>query len=100
MRILVTYAWCRTAYAVCESLAKAGFKISVCGDSMLSMTRVSRYADSFDRVPNSFTEPRLYARAIGEVIRKRGVSVVVPVHEDFIPLQQFREYLPPGITIA
>jgi predicted ATP-grasp superfamily ATP-dependent carboligase len=64
------------------------------------MTRVSRYVDSFDRVPNSFTEPRLYASAVGEVIRKRGVSLVLPVHEDFVPLQQFRDYLPPDVTIA
>ena len=32
-RILVTYGWCRTAYAVAESLAKAGYAVYGCDDS-------------------------------------------------------------------
>jgi predicted ATP-grasp superfamily ATP-dependent carboligase len=100
MRALVTYGWCRTAYVICESLSRAGFRVSACGDSALSMTRVSRYVDTFDRVPDCFGCPRLYATAVAEVVRKRGVGFVVPAHEDFVPLQEFRHLLPPEVIIA
>src|SRR5262245_29068911 len=86
MRVLVTYGWCRTAYAICASLARAGFRVSACGDSALCMTRISRYVDTFDRVPNPFESPREYAAAVGRIVRKRAVDLVVPAHEDFVAL--------------
>jgi biotin carboxylase len=100
VRVLVTYGWCRTAYAVCERLARSGFRVSACGDSALSMTRVSRYVETFDRVPDPFGSPGLYAHAIAEVIRRRNISLVIPAHEDFVPLQEFRHVLPPGVIVA
>jgi lipopolysaccharide/colanic/teichoic acid biosynthesis glycosyltransferase len=99
-RVLVTYGWCRTAYVVCERLALAGFKVSACGDSVLCMTRASRYVDTFDRIPDPFANPRLYAVAVGETARRRGAGLIVPVHEDFVPLQEFRDALPPGVIVA
>jgi predicted ATP-grasp superfamily ATP-dependent carboligase len=100
MRILITYGWCRTAYVICESLARAGFTVSACGDSALSMTRASRYVDSFDPVPDPFGDPRCYAAAVGDVMRRRGVSLVLPAHEDFVALQQFQNLLPPEAIVA
>ena len=100
MRVLVTYGWCRTAYVICESLARAGFEVSACGPSALSMTRVSRHVKSFDRVPDPFASPRLYALAIGEICRRRRVRVVVPAHEDFVFLQEHRGLIPPETILA
>jgi biotin carboxylase len=100
MRILVTYGWCRTAYVVCESLCRAGFTVSACGNSALSMTRVSRYVDSFDSVPDPFGDPRAYAAAVGDVMRRRGAALVLPAHEDFVSLQQFPDLLPAGTIVA
>src|ERR1051325_806905 len=99
MRILVTYGWCRTSYVICESLARAGFTVYACGDSALCMTRVSRYVRSFDRVPDPFGDPRSYAAAVGDVMRRRAVSVVIPAHEDFVALQQFQSLLPAGAIV-
>ena len=99
-RVLVTYGWCRTAYVICERLARRGYRVSACGESALSMTRVSRYVDTFDRVPDPFGNPRLYAAAIGEVARNRRAALVMPAHEDFLALAEFRELLPPGVIIA
>jgi glutathione synthase/RimK-type ligase-like ATP-grasp enzyme len=100
MRILVTYGWCRTSYVICESLARAGFTVHTCGDSALCMTRVSRYVHSFDRVPDPFGDPRCYAAAVGDVMRRRAASVVIPAHEDFVALQQFQSLLPAGAIVA
>lgn len=100
MRALVTYGWCRTAYVICESLARAGFRVSACGDSRLSMTRVSRYVDTFDRTPNPFENPRNYAQAVAEIARKRSANFIMPAHEDFAVLDNFREVLPRAVAIA
>ena len=88
MRVLVTYGWCRTAYVISESLARAGFEVSACGDSALSITRVSRYVDTFDRVPDPFANPRAYALAVERWSCRRGAGVVVPAHEDFVFLRR------------
>jgi biotin carboxylase len=100
MRALITYGWCRTAYVICESLAKAGFNVSACGDSVLSMTRASRYVDTFDLVPDPFGDPLAYAAAVGDIMRRRGANLVVPAHEDFTALQRFRHVLPSEAIVA
>src|SRR5436305_12122810 len=100
MRVLVTYGWCRTAYVICESLARAGFTVCACGDSALSMTRASRYVNSFDLVPDPFGDSQAYAAAVGEIMQRRRVCFVVPAHEDFVALQQFRSLLPSKAIIA
>jgi len=100
VRVLVTYGWCRTAYAICERLARSGLRVSACGDSALSMTRASRYVETFDLVPDPFGSPRLYAGSIAEVIRRRKIKLVIPAHEDFVPLQDFRDLLPPDVIVT
>src|SRR5436190_14073160 len=100
MRVLITYGWCRTAYVMAESLCRAGFTVSACGDSALSMARVSRHVTSFDTVPDPFGDPRSYTAAVGDVMRRRGASLVFPAHEDFVVLQQFRDLLPADAIVA
>jgi biotin carboxylase len=67
---------------------------------MLSMTRVSRYVDTFDRTPSPFENPGHYAQAVGDIARKQGVKLIMPAHEDFAVLDQFRDALPRDVTIA
>ena len=100
MKILVSYGWCRTAYVICESLARAGFTVSACGNSVLSMTRVSRYVSTFDSVPDPFEDPGAYAAAVGEVMRRRGLRLVIPAHEDSVSLRQFQHLLPANAIVA
>src|SRR5436190_16348059 len=100
MRVLITYGWCRTAYVMAESLCRAGFTVSACGDSALSVARVSRHVTSFDTVPDPFGDPRSYTAAVGDVMRRRGASLVFPAHEDFVVLQQFRDLLPADAIVA
>src|SRR5438445_5418552 len=99
MRVLVTYGWCRTAYVICESLARAGFTVCACGDSALSMTRASRYVNSFDLVPDPFGDSQAYAAADGEIMQRRRVCFVVPVNEGYEVIQQFRSILPSKVII-
>lgn len=100
MRVLITYAWCRTAYVAAESLAKSGATVYVCGPSSLSMARPSRYVSGFDKVPDPFVDPQDYADAILEIVRTRDIDVIVPVHEDALILRLYEYRLPSGILIA
>ena len=100
MRILVTYGWCRTAYAVVRSLSLAGHKVFVCDCSRLAMSRFSRYAQGFDLTPDPFSRPAEFARAVAEIAKRREIDIVVPVHEDALPLQVHRNLLPAQTIVA
>ena len=100
MKVLVTYGWCRTAYSVAMSLAKAGHAVSVCDSSPLSMTRFSRFVRTFDTVPDPYADEPDYVAGLAEVVRKRSIDVIVPVHEDALAIQRYRHLLPAGIKVA
>jgi predicted ATP-grasp superfamily ATP-dependent carboligase len=93
-RVLVTYGWCRTAYVVAESLAKAGYGVYGCDDSRWNMLSCSRYVRGFDVVSNPFRNPRQFVSDIASVVRKRAIDILLPVHEDVLAVAQFRELLP------
>jgi biotin carboxylase len=56
--------------------------------------------DTFDRTPSPFEEPRHYAQAVADITRKRGANFIMPAHEDFAVLDEFRELLPRDVAIA
>ena len=78
----VTYGWCRTAYAVVRSLARAGVEVHVGDASRLAMARYSRYCRSFHRLPDFFSQPDEYVAAVLAAMRKCGAQVLLPCHED------------------
>jgi len=100
MRILATYGWCRTAYIAAESLCRAGFEVYACGSTALSMVRVSRFVRGFDRVPDPFKEPEQYLTEISAIVKRRNIDVLLPVHEDALAIQTYRELLPEPFTFA
>ena len=100
MNVLVTYGWCRTAYSVAMSLAHAGHFVSTCSSSPLSMTRFSRFTRSFDRVPDFFVDEDGYVSKLAEIVQRRNVDVIIPVHEDAMAIQRHRSLIPPNVKIA
>lgn len=99
-RILVTYAWCRTAYCVVESLARAGFEIYVCDASPLSMSRFSHYTQGFDRVASFLQEPERFIRDLIKVVEKRRINILLPIHEDSLVISRHKEHFPPDLLIV
>ena len=100
MRILVTYGWCRTAYIAAESLCRAGFEVYTCGSTDLSMARFSRFVRGFDRVPDPFKEPEQYVTEISAIVKRRNIEILLPIHEDALAIQTYREILPENLLIA
>lgn len=100
MRVLVTYGWCRTAYAAAESLSQAGFDVYASGSSALSMTRVSRFVRGFNRVPDPFKCPESFANALVSIVQDRKIDILLPVHEDALIIQKYRHIFPNNVIIA
>ncbi|HOM61792.1 MAG TPA: hypothetical protein PLP49_10225, partial [Anaerohalosphaeraceae bacterium] len=50
--VFVTYGWCRSSYAVLRSLGRKGLTVHVGDASPAAMSRFSRYAASFSRLPD------------------------------------------------
>jgi len=51
-------------------------------------------------VPNPFSSPQEYVVSIGEVVRRRQIQAIVPIHEDALAIQANRETLPAGTIVA
>jgi predicted ATP-grasp superfamily ATP-dependent carboligase len=98
--VIVTNGWVRTAYCVIESLGRRGIPVHVIDRSKYAMCRYSRWTKSFHQVPNYYTEPEAYVSAVAEIARQMGVCVLIPSHEDIIPLVNYRRLLPPELKFA
>lgn len=96
----VTYGWCRTAYTVVRSLAAHGVDVHVGDASPLAMSRYSRYARSFTRLPDFFSAPSAYIDEVAKALERTGAGVLLPCHEDVRTVILNRHRLPAGVRIA
>lgn len=98
--VFVTYGWCRSSYAVLVSLARRGIKVHVGDASPLAMSRFSRYAASFTRLPDFFIDPDPYIDALIEALKKTGSQILLPCHEDVGLISRYRNRFPEHIRMA
>lgn len=98
-RVLVTYAWCRTAYVAVRSLARAGYEVFVCDESRRPMCKYSRFVSGFFQTP-SLSLGGDYVSAVGGWCTDKGIDIIFPCHEDSIIFQKFKSLLPEGIHLA
>jgi predicted ATP-grasp superfamily ATP-dependent carboligase len=93
----VTYGWCRTSYGVVSSLGRRGITVHVGDASPRAMSRFSKYARSFTRLPDFFTEPERYFESVCRALRRTGAQVLLPGHEDVGIFSRYRDALPAGV---
>jgi len=96
----VTYGWCRTAYTVVRSLGARGIEVHVGDHSPFAMSRFSRHAKSFTRLPDFFAEPSRYIDELVAAMEKTGARVLFPCHEDVEIVIRHRERFPEHIQVA
>lgn len=96
----VTYGWSRTAYTVVRSLGRKGVDVHVGDASRSAMSRYSRFARSFTRLPDFFAEPDAYLDALAEAIERTGAEVLFPCHEDVELIIRGRDRLPTYLKVA
>ena len=96
----VTYGWCRSAYTVVRSLAAHGVQVHVGDSSPFAMSRVSRHTASFTRLPNFFSEPEAYVKALLGALQRTGAKVLLPCFEDIEVVMRYRDRFPSDLQIA
>lgn len=99
-RVLVTYGWCRTAYAAMRSLAASGHEVYSCSHLQPSMTAFSRFCISSAKVSDPFASPELFAREVAALVERWDIDVVMPVHEDALVLREAERMLPQMTKLA
>lgn len=96
-RILLTYGWCRTAYAALRSLSRAGHTVFCCDASKYAMCRFSRYSNGFFQVNKPIS--RDYVLDISRICSEMQIDVLFPSHEDALFIQKFRTDLPENLIV-
>ncbi len=96
----VTFGWCRSAYTVCRALSARGVEVHVGDSSPLAMTRFSRSASSFSRLPDFFLSPEAYVEAVVSAMERHGAKVLLPCSEDIEVVLKFRDRLPADVQVA
>ena len=96
----VTFGWCRSTYTVVRSLGARGVKVHVGDSSSLAMSRFSRFASTFTRLPDFYSEPENYVLTLSKAMKSVGAQVLLPCFEDVQTVLQHRELLAPDIKVG
>ena len=83
-----------------RSLGRRGIDVHVGDSSPLAMSRYSRYAKTFTRLPEFFKEPDAYFHALQKALERTRAKVLLPCHEDVELVIKKREKLPKGVKLA
>jgi predicted ATP-grasp superfamily ATP-dependent carboligase len=78
-RVLVSDAEQRSALAVVRSLGRAGHHVEVASREAGSLAGGSRFATAEHVVPDPASDAEAFVRALGEIVRDRGIDVLVPM---------------------
>ncbi len=96
----VTYSWCRSSYNVVKSLGKQGISVHVGDHSSYAMSRFSKYAKSFTKLPDFFEYPDLYFKSVCDALIKTNSKVLLPGHEDIGIFSKRKNELPVDIHVV
>lgn len=95
-RVLITYAWVRSSYAVLRDLAENGVQVWVADCHRTGMGQSSRLRAGFVYTPPPYEDERAFVRAVGDACRELGIGLVFPSHNETEVLAAHRDLLPPG----
>ena len=99
-RVLVTYGWVRSSYAVVRSLGRHGATVFVGDPARLAMAKHSRYCAGAVRLPDFFADPEAYVAAVAEACRAHAIDWLMPGHEDLYWLALYRDRLPSAVRLV
>ena len=97
--MIITYGWCRVAYAVLRCLSEHGVKVIVGGPEGGMMAGRSKYAFASFTYPSPYTDPIGFVDAVAEAARRYDAGVYIPIHEEIMPVAQYRDRLPDELKI-
>jgi predicted ATP-grasp superfamily ATP-dependent carboligase len=93
-RVLVTQAATRNGYVITYSLGTRGVRVSCADTVRVAPARFSRHCASYHRYPSPHRDPDGYFRALGDIIAKEKIDLLLPAYDEAYFLAQYREKLP------
>lgn len=78
-RVLVTDSEQRSALAVVRSLGRAGYHVEAASWRPRSLAGGSRFAEAEHVVPDPAADAGAFVSALGELVRDRGIDVLIPM---------------------
>jgi predicted ATP-grasp superfamily ATP-dependent carboligase len=81
MRVLVTDSDTRSALAAVRALGQHGHEVVTAGVAHPSLASVSRFSSRFERYPDPASDTEGFVRAIGEIVPRCRIDIVLPMTE-------------------
>lgn len=99
-RVLVTYAWVRSSWAMIRNLARHGLEVHAGDQQRVFMSRYSRYCKSWFRYPNFHRDTDGFIRCLLEYIAKHDIGTYIPSHEEGFIVSQHKARFPKSVHVA
>ncbi|MGP0088673.1 MAG: hypothetical protein ACLPKB_01735 [Xanthobacteraceae bacterium] len=100
LRILLSEGSSLSAREAVTALGLAGFRVELVSSDPMCLARFSRFVDRVHRAPPSGSDPDGYLAAVLEVVARRSIDVLMPVHEQAYLLAAARKRLPQELGLA
>jgi predicted ATP-grasp superfamily ATP-dependent carboligase len=97
--VLITYGWCRTAYAIMRNLAMHGLSIFVGGPIKNHMCSVSKYCRGTFQYPSPYRYPEQFVQKVIDAANKFETPIYLPVHEETFAIAKHIDLFPSRLTI-
>jgi predicted ATP-grasp superfamily ATP-dependent carboligase len=99
-KILLSEGSSLSAREAITALGLAGHRVEIASCESRCLGRFSRFVDRVHPVPASGTDPDAYLAAILDIVKRRGIDVLLPVHEQAYLFAAARARLPADVGIA
>lgn len=93
-RVLVTYGWVRSSYAVLRNLTAHGVKVFVADSFRTGMCQASRKKAGFDIYPSHYHDEEGFVAAMVEICARRRIDLIMASHNETEVLARHRNQFP------
>ena len=91
-RALVTYGWCRSAWAALRNLSQHGIETYAGDSSSIFMAGHSKYCKGSFIYPTFYTRPTDFIKTVSDFIDENEISTYIPIHEEILVVSKYRNY--------
>ena len=91
MKILVTYGWVRSSYAVLRNLTKHGHEVFIADSTRIGMCQWSRKKSGFDKYTSHYVSEEQFVSDVISICKKRKIELIIPSHNETAVLAKSKE---------
>lgn len=98
-RVLVTYAWVRSSWAIIRNLARHGLEVHAGDHQSVFMSRFSRYTKGWFTYPKYQDDPEGFINAVVGYIIEHDIGTYIPSHEEGFVVSLYLDRFPENVKI-